>query len=113
MTAPSFIVYLGCRTKNSLMCFQKDTETRLDVVFYPGRPKGQPKRRVLMFKEFWDVDIGKLGKAEIKKMMETSIMNSETVSREYPVLAWDGGFSHLLDEDAKWKNAVKWKGWRV
>ena len=113
MTAPSFIVYIGCRTRNSLMSFQKDTETRLDIVFYPGRSKGRPERPLPVFKDFWDVDYGKIGKAEIEKRIETTVMKSEIVSREYPVLAWDGGFYHLLDEDAKWKNAVKWKGWRV
>ena len=103
MTTPSFIVYFSW----------KGVDMGLDVMFYPGRSKGQPERPVKVSSDRWEGDIGKLGKAEIKKRIETSILKSETVSREYPVLAWDGGFYHVLDEDAKWRNAVKWKGWRV
>jgi hypothetical protein len=116
MTVPSFIVYLVCRKKSlsGSKGVPEDAELGLDVVFDSGGSKEQPERYVSVFSDYWDVDIGKLGKADFEKMIEASILKSETVSREYPVRvrAWnDAGF--LSNEGWKWKILVKWKGRRV
>ena len=103
MTTPSFIVYV-----------ENDCAgTRLNVVFYPGRPKGHPERPVSVSKDRLDVDIRTIGKAEIKNRIETTVMKSEIVSREYPVQVRAWNKATFLVEDWKWRVAVKWKGRRI